>query len=524
MIALTFTLELTEPLLVKEAATGDPNSAIGLRYIPGGTIRGALIGRYLREKTPGGTIGAADTQFRHLFLGGDVCYLNAYPLAGDDRRSLPVPLSWFHPKDKDIPLHDFAVGDDQPGWRRVNASYCHFDPGNHGTVRFYEPAMQVDIHISRGKRQPSAQKEDKSVFRYEALAAGGKFAAAVAFTGPDGLENRQLRTMVKALLPGGDYINLGASHLAGYGRVRIADIRERDDWAEFEPEDSPVVHNEGKIVVTLLSDALVRDDQTGAWAADLRPVLGCKHEKAFQRVHLVGGFNRKWNLPLCQAQAIQAGSVFVYPYSLALARRLAEAVKGGIGERRAEGFGRLAVNWQTALELEGYRVEDERDTLPVSIPADDALAVGLARRMATRMLRNTLDAALVETVARMDHRDLSALRKSQMGRWRRALREAWYQRDPAGLRACLAGVKDTGRSQLRRAGIDGKKMEQWLKDLVDNPRVVWQVINNKARLDTHRQLPCVGGIKADITNDLALEYGARLIDALLAEAAREEET
>ena len=49
MLALTFTLELKEPLLMT-AIEGDPNSAVSLPFVPGSALRGALAGRYRAAK------------------------------------------------------------------------------------------------------------------------------------------------------------------------------------------------------------------------------------------------------------------------------------------------------------------------------------------------------------------------------------------------------------------------------------------------------------------------------------------
>lgn len=79
---------------------------------------------------------------------------------------------------------------------------------------------------------------------------------------------------------------------------------------EWDAPRSDTVSTEPKqLIVTLLSDTLLQDPETGAYCTDLKAALGVEAEERFVRLHKVGGFNRKWNLPLPQAEAISAGPV-----------------------------------------------------------------------------------------------------------------------------------------------------------------------------------------------------------------------
>lgn len=104
MKALTFQIHLIEPVLIT-SLSGDPNSSVGLDYIPGSTIRGLLIRRYLR----GSKVDASDNEFRQLFLSGSTRFLNAYPKSKNGIRTLPTPLSWSSKKDEKEPIYDLVL-------------------------------------------------------------------------------------------------------------------------------------------------------------------------------------------------------------------------------------------------------------------------------------------------------------------------------------------------------------------------------------------------------------------------------
>jgi len=60
------------------------------------------------------------------------------------------------------------------------------------------------------------------------------------------------------------------------------------------------------------------------------------------------GWQELWGLPLMEEYAIDAGSVFLFavtrPLDDTLARTLCGLEEHGIGQRRAEGFGRICIS------------------------------------------------------------------------------------------------------------------------------------------------------------------------------------
>lgn len=502
MKALTFELHLLEPLLATRLGGGDPNSAVSFEYIPGSMIRGMVIARYMQNNTA----DADDAVFRRFFLDGHVRFLNAYPQI-EGGRALPTPFSWRLEKSTNSPIYDFAIelenGEKQ--WKNVGQSFCYFwqDDENICQAELCSPNRQISIHTARKNRQTTT-KGDSTVFRYEALSQDQTFCGVILAD-----QEADLREL-KKWMQEGSFSNLGGSHLAGYGLVCLKNVIIQDNWQEFKP-----IENEMDcIIVTLLSDTLIRDPGTGAYVATLQPILGqlSLKEKTFVNTHVVGGFNRKWNLPLPQTMAIKAGSVFVYHANQELLSRLCSLVDTGVGERLAEGFGRIAVNWHTSAEI--LVVDKSQPIPPMSFTLEEGTCIELAQKMVERMLREQLDHKLIVAI-----NDLKIQRRpnvpsnAQLSRMRIVARQALSENNPQILMQHLDKMKKTAKDQFQRALIGDQNLYEWLCTRAGNVQGIWQII----KVD---QKPNIGGIEPDL-EALASEYTIRLIDGLLRKTLKE---
>jgi CRISPR-associated protein Csx10 len=533
MIALKYHLTTISPLLVTGVGGGDPNSEISAMHVPGSTLRGLFAGEYLKvpEHAAAGADAAKDAEFRRLFLNGAVCFLNAYPAALDDERMLPIPLSWRVDKDGDPDnIHDLAVarvgcGADTPPaitWQGVKQPFAHVLP--YEEVDLAKPDLQISIHTARRDRQ-KVTSGGATVFRYDALAPGQRFVGAIVAESQADLE-----TLVE-LIPDGARLRLGRSQGAGYGLIEITYVRAADNPQQFvQPfteTQTPASGQNGNIeviIVTLLSDAILRDPQTGAYFDNLAPALGgAKPAAAWARTRTVAGFNRTWNLPLPQVTAIQAGSVFVYPYSAELADILQQLAATGVGERRAEGFGRLAVGWQTMAKLR-RRPRTASLSSRTDVVLQGASAV-LANQICQRILRNRLDAALLQAIS--THRlERVQGNKAQLARLRLIVQRAQVERSvPSAssgkIDALLAYLDDSNlkkpaRDQLLRSQVNGSPLLSWLLKLASSPAEIRGILGfeNMAPIE-------IGGQRADLTTQMEIEYTLRLIDGVIHLAAKE---
>jgi CRISPR-associated protein Csx10 len=446
MKILTYHIELLEPTLVT-ALGGDPNSAVTFDYLPGSVLRGAIIGKYIQAKTSAtASFDPAVPHIRRLFFNGTTRYLNGYPLLPSDiakgyRRTLPTPLSWQHEKGNDTKLVDFAVeipDDEDIQWQGESKPFCLCMEA--GTVSLMQPRHHIAIHTARtrrfGRAMPAGDdallndETPGAIYRYEALAAGQTFAAAIL------CDHDEDAATLHALLTG--YATLGGARSSGYGRVRLKEVDERTSWSEVGDGHLPEVH-EGAMTITFLSDALLRAEHgqfvvdpeavTQALSAQLGGiVLHMQRQKIFLRGCEIGGFNRTWGLPLPQALAIHMGSVLVYDPPACDPRHLQALELQGIGERRAEGFGRVAINWQQHDICELYSAEKPP---PAPVSVGEKSSRELAERMTQRLLRQQLDAHLTAS-ANAFGAQITRLSKSQLARLRLVLHAALQEEPTAG--------------------------------------------------------------------------------------------
>src|SRR6266545_60953 len=400
MKAITYQIRLLEPALVSEMA-GDPNAAVAFDYVPGSVLRGVFVGQYL--KTHPGIDAAADDEARRWFFNGETRWLNAYPLDRSGKRSLPVPRSIHRDKNGDEnEVFDLAIcepQDDRQQWKALGKPFCLFKEDRE--IRLVEPRRQISVHTARTRRHGRARSREQEmdntkgdtpggVYLYDALADGGGFEAVVLCTDKDA---DKIKAMLDEAATGA--VKIGKSLTGGYGKAKIekvsapkADWREYV-WPEFLTADDAAAQTslpDGKLVITLLSDAFLRDEATGQYTVEKEAItdllnkelgVGIRPERQFIGQNILGGFNRKWGLPLPQAQAFAAGSVLVFTASGVSPQKIIALLEKGIGERRAEGFGRLAINWQSEAKLkkedeERIREQERKNYTPKNI----ALAAG----------------------------------------------------------------------------------------------------------------------------------------------------
>ena len=514
---ITYDIELLEPVLVT-SVDGDPNSSVAYDFIPGSVLRGAMIGRFHKA---GNTIDLSADTVRQLFFSAQTQFLNGYLLSQGTtvERNRPLPNSWRRVRGENA-VYDLTFGnfpkekkpERVPGFGRLTGDVAA------QAVVPTPVEKRISIHIQRDREMGRSTRGSGEIYNYEALAPGQIFRAYILTT----LNAEAVKPLVD-LLAG--ELHLGGSRSAGYGRVRLQlrdDGPTVDEWVSARLQKSV----QGKMVITLLSDLLLRDGR-GNWTTDLQQLadkLGVTLLTAFPAARPIGGFNRKWGLPLPQRMAFQMGSVLVCePPTDAQWTQLETYVRNGVGESREDGFGRIAVNWHTQSN---YTIHEpvSPDTAAVPLPEDSDSRV-VAAEMVERLWRSRLDTAVVARANQLATKQ--RISKSQLYRLRLKIQFAirQVQQSPGELDDIRQDIKEylkdlesrrTPREQFSKAWIEDEKLLQWIETLVD-----------RTKKDTAGAAPFSGvtakigeNVAAKWTDALALEYNLRLIDKVLAGIAK----
>lgn len=496
MAGFRYTLTLHEPVLANSLG-GEPNSANSLYYVPGGLVRGSAINAYSGNKDAG------DDTFRRLFLDGTTRFLNAYPLTKDSKkRSLPTPLR-FEPR-KYFDASEFSIIEGHD-------------------IFALEEEWQVNVHTQRDAELGHATEDAGAVYRYIAIPAGMTLQGAVLAESQADADEIERLLKNKTIL-------LGKARTAGYGTAYV-ETEPLGDWNEGGEIPSGEVDS---FSLTLLSHAIVRDEY-GQPTLDIRHALktrlgltALKYTEVWQKDVIVGGFNRKWGLPLPQVTAIAAGSHFVINATVD-GEKLRTLEETGIGERRAEGFGRVAINLSLP-DPEKLTEDDWNKITPEIVPlaqaggglTKDATAALMTKRLLRRDLdQRILDAAREMTAEYMKPENKRIIPNSQLSRWRVIVRDVLGRGSESGVYDlkrlqdfCANSRGKSGWTKMEKARVqlrDGRpRLTEWIEALLNDPQDLYKAPEIESNLQ--RSL----GSNSSNVEELNDEYRLRLLDAVLA--------
>ncbi len=531
MIRLTYQIELQEPALLT-GLEGDPNSSVTLQFLTGSVLRGALIGQYLRQKKQSDLDLSNNPVARRLFFEGQTRYLNGYlmqPWESQWLPSLPMPRSWHQPKNaaKLSTIYDFAVKETPlPQPKGIKKPFVI---APESAPHPLSPQKQIRIQTSRDRDYGRATTENGAVYRYESLQKGQTFIAHIL------CDEEEDAAILRPFL--NQTMHIGGVRSSDYGRVQLRLVEEDEEdetWSEtdniyFETGELP----DNTAIVTLLSDTLLRSE-IGQFTSDpqaMAHALGIQVAPDDVRTYIgqreVGGFNRKWGLPLPQAVAFQMGSVFVY-HNLQpdTVDRLSKI--RSVGEQQVDGYGRIAVNWHTQATLKPFlNPDDLKAYTPKLKPIEAKTAVSLAQQMVQRRLQHKLDGKLLEEVDNVVGKRTNRTRsisKSQLHRLRQSVQtslqtilvdNSQIAHERKALKRVLDDVykRKSAQRQFTKSRIDGEPMLRWMRNVIDKTDFVFVVPS--------AEYPQLGSnVRAKADDPLIYEYNLRYLDAVLGRIAK----
>ena len=391
------TLKVLSPLVLHRRRSS-AQFAPTLDYVPGSTVRGAFADLYLQ----GDRSRAEEPLFRDLFLSGAVRFSDFLPSRGASgvlTRLLPATavackrfaehsassladsllrLELVNDLESDdtadaLPLAQAVT--DLHSW--LTCPECELRPSSHQRDRcepgyYASPETHEAIVVRRRMVASTAIRRTTQtvahglLFSHEVVEESGLLSDDVLFRGVVDAPTELLESL-QELAPRGQELALGHGRSRGFGytevqswstaRVERSTLRERWDALNENARELWSRHKRspaGSYFSLTLSSHLALRDATcqpvlgDVTAADLGLPSAAERRRCVLTSLPVPGWNAALGMPKADIWALGRGSVLLFRLPPHLdpgptLERLQEIETVGVGERRAEGFGRVAV-------------------------------------------------------------------------------------------------------------------------------------------------------------------------------------
>ena len=375
-----------EPLKIGASGSKKNTQEPSKDFIPGSTIRGAVIAQLLRRKI-------IEEHHLNYILQSMQCY-NAYPY----RDSLFIPLPRHlrvdkHEWRKMKMMQESGYNDDNSKRNNENANNLsialndllqqeqdhldhklyekdHSEDGatpKKQTPKFSFIALSGDklrgLNVKKMYHQHHSlslnkdQKAKSNLFSYQAIEAGYTFRSLIA------VPESEVK-LVQEILSSSEQWYLGGSKGSGYGRSHVHIIAVSEDYHQalqqiglrYSYNDD--AHTPSVLTITCLSNVLFRDEY-GQPMPHLSPrrlsqQLGqsVELEQAITQATLSEGYNSKWRARYPKEAVIEAGSVFTYKLDEPLTKQQIQQLEQNLsGFRTEEGYGWLGININYPKEI-----------------------------------------------------------------------------------------------------------------------------------------------------------------------------
>lgn len=329
---LYYRLSTKEPLVISQS-TATTNNHLGLDYIPGSAVLGAIASRLYSQ--------LSKEQSFALFHSGACRFGPVYPLV-DNEIALPVPASWHGLKGDAAKLSNHAAPD------FVRDETQQYKQRRQGYINHHLKVAEVKQGLTtRTALDADLRVKDGQLYTYTTLQAGQHFGGWIE------VDSAEFLDLIKPFL--NTELNIGRSRSSEFGRVQL-----------HCPPEQPAVHEINSlgntVVLWCLSDTQCFD---ALGSPTFTPDLHMLHPqlegsldkgKSFIRTRRVRRFNRARNGLDSEQQLIAAGSVLVYQLNQAADITMLQTLaQQGIGANRQQGLGWVQVNpaWAAQSQPQG---------------------------------------------------------------------------------------------------------------------------------------------------------------------------
>ncbi|AGY58602.1 hypothetical protein GKIL_2356 [Gloeobacter kilaueensis JS1] len=531
---LVLNIEARTPLVIAARTVG--NVVETLDYIPG-TLLLPIVSRRLQQL--GVPLGAA-------IVRGDLVVTPA-TLAVNKERGQPVPNALFERKGSKgfeqegnlFNRFEENIGGQLKGCR---AGYLGRTDAAHLPV-LGKISLRLQTHNTVADDRQRPDESVGGVYSYEAIPAGTRFLAELRLRTELAERLKAKQANWSTLLGGTERV--GQAKKDDYGQIQISCAGK---FTPFPARSEQPSQAPSTLTVWLLSDLLLRDERLrpsttvetlrSALEAELGVKLLVEGESAFTRQRRTESWHTRWNLPRPSLAGLQAGSCVRFSIKDGQIRLedLTRLEAGGLGERRAEGYGQLSFDdplLSTKLSeltaLQEQASESPKNKLAL-INAQNHDLYAYARQIEQEVWRANLRRVVLAVAASPEKRkDLLGFSledqggkppSSQLG----ALRSV--------LVACARNNLELFNQWRSRLENSSNHRERWpecslerLSELVNDPARIWQVLSgpeSEGRLSLE-ELVCTSDGLNRLKNELRFEAVRMLVDACIRAHRREVE-
>ncbi|MDO5667630.1 MAG: hypothetical protein Q4G44_07385 [Alcaligenaceae bacterium] len=333
---LYYRLTTQEPLVLSQS-TATTNNHLGLDYIPGSAILGAIASRIYNQLS-------AEQSFA-LFHSGLCRFGPAYPLVVNEI-TLPVPACWHGLKHEEGVISNHAalgfVRESEKQYKQYREGYISHD--------LQRPTVKQGL-TTRTALSDNLTIKDGQLYTYTTLEAGQEFGGWIE------ADSHELLNLIKPFL--NSELTIGRSRTSEFGSVKLECSLEQTVALNVKNLDK-------MLVLWCLSDVQCFNalgsptftPEISEIHAQLKGRLNTA--KSFIRTRKVRRFNRARGGLDSEQQLIAAGSVLVYDLEEASSDEvLTELANRGIGANRQQGLGWIAINpeWARQSEPQGQLFE-----------------------------------------------------------------------------------------------------------------------------------------------------------------------
>ena len=412
---IKYTIRNTGPLRITDSSTSQQGQMETLTYIPGSSIRGYVIGRFVQDNSL--------PDYKQALLSDDCRFLNAYSSFGtaEERQLLIPPLKGFYEdKTGDEPkkLVNVVVNSDPPGTHKRSSLgdgvllYKKDNDDNVITMKTYSLVKGSDLRI---RINADRQGSETALFRNDYIAPGHEFTGYIA------VQDANLADEIIKRF--GDEIKIGNARTSGYGRCKVIDGPSLEDafpYSRLAVEES----QESSCYMALLSNTVMRNElgeYCGLNKEKLGGLMGVKKleiERCATSLADVRGYNRTWGGHIPSVKMYDKGSVFKLKYEgSADIGKLNALMEEGIGVRRNEGFGQIL--FIKDYDQIKYRVKGtETLTSSASIQLekeDEEVLKRIARSYYCKMIEEAMVTRVAAAGSNNNPIQLKGVSKSQLG-------------------------------------------------------------------------------------------------------------